>query len=52
MSKPNLSYPCLTLQLDNYKPINEQMYKYIKINQSKDIKGISKVILKVGIQRL
>ena len=48
MSKPNLFFPTpvWTLQLDNYQPINEQMYKYIKINQSKDIKGISKSNIK------
>tara|TARA_A100001011_G_scaffold58419_1_gene57598 strand:- start:223 stop:825 length:603 start_codon:yes stop_codon:yes gene_type:complete len=48
MSKPNLFFPTpvWTLQLDNYQPINKQMYKYIKINQSKDIKGISKSNIK------
>ena len=48
MNKPNLFFPTpvWTLQLDNYQPINEQMYKYIKINQSKDIKGISKSNIK------
>ena len=48
MNKPNLFFPTpvWTLQLDNYQPINEQMYKYIKINQSKDSKGISKSNIK------
>ena len=44
MNKPNLFFPTpvWTLQLDNYQSINEQMYKFIKITQSKDSKGISK----------
>ena len=48
MNKPNLFFPTpvWTLQLDNYQSINEQMYKFIKITQSKDSKGISKSNIK------
>ena len=48
MNKPNLFFPTpvWTLQLDNYQSINEQMYKFIKITQSKDREGISKSNLK------
>ena len=48
MNKPNLFFPTpvWTLQLDNYQSINEQMYKFIKINQSKDQEGISKSNIK------
>ena len=48
MNKPNLFFPTpvWTLQLDNYQSINEQMYKFIKIIQSKDSKGISKSNIK------
>ncbi len=48
MNKPNLFFPTpvWTLQLENYQPINEQMYKFIKINQSKDIDGINKSNIK------
>ena len=48
MNKPNLFFPTpvWTLQLENYQPINEQMYKFIKINQSKDQEGISKSNIK------
>ena len=48
MNKPNLFFPTpvWTLQLDNYHSINEQMYKFIKITQSKDQKGISKSNIK------
>ena len=48
MNKPNLFFPTpvWTLQLDNYQSINEQMYKFIKFTQSKDIKGISKSNIK------
>jgi len=44
MNKPNLFFPTpvWTLQLDNYQSINEQMYKFIKITQSKDREGINK----------
>ena len=48
MNKPNLFFPTpvWTLQLDNYQSINEQMYKYIKITQSKDYEGINKSNIK------
>ena len=48
MNKPNLFFPTpvWTLQLDNYQSVNEQMYKYIKITQSKDQQGISKSNIK------
>ena len=48
MNKPNLFFPTpvWTLQLDEYQSINEQMYKFIKITQSKDHKGISKSNIK------
>ena len=48
MNKPNLFFPTpvWTLQLDNYQSINEQMYEFIKINQSKDQEGISKSNIK------
>ena len=44
MGKPNLLFPTpvWTLQLDNYKIVNEQMYDYIKSEQSKDQAGINK----------
>ncbi len=48
MNKPNLFFPTpvWTLQLDNYKSINEQMYKFIKTAQSIDREGISKSNIK------
>ena len=48
MNKPNLFFPTpvWTLQLDNYQSINDQMYKFIKIIQSKDREGISKSNIK------
>ena len=48
MNKPNLFFPTpvWTLQLDNYQSVNEQMYKFIKITQSKDQQGISKSNIK------
>ena len=48
MNKPNLFFPTpvWTLQLDDYQLINEQMYKFIKITQSKDQQGISKSNIK------
>ena len=48
MNKPNLFFPTpvWTLQLDNYYSINEQMYKFIKITQSKDQQGINKSNIK------
>ncbi|MDC2978835.1 TIGR02466 family protein [Pelagibacteraceae bacterium] len=44
MNKPNLFFPTpvWTLQLENYKMINEQMYRFIKDSQLKDQKGITK----------
>ena len=44
MTKPNLFFPTpvWTINLDNYKKINEQMYNYIKSNKKNDEKGISK----------
>lgn len=44
MNKPNLLFPTpvWTINLDNYKDINEQMYSYIKFNQENDEIGISK----------
>ena len=48
MIKPNLFFPTpvWTLQMDNYKNINEEMYTYIKELQNKDQIGISKSNLK------
>ena len=48
MNKPNLFFPTpvWTLELDNYQSINEQMYKFIKITQSKDHEGINKSNIK------
>lgn len=44
MNKPNLLFPTpiWTMQLENYKIINEQMYDFIKNNQIDDQKGINK----------
>ncbi len=44
MNKPNLLFPTpvWTINLDNYKDINEQMYTYIKFNQKNDETGISR----------
>ncbi len=44
MTKPNLLFPTpvWTINLDNYNEINEQMYSYIKSNQTNDKIGISK----------
>ncbi len=44
MSKPNLLFPTpiWTSQLENFKIINEEMYNFIKKEQIKDEKGISK----------
>ena len=44
MSKPNLLFPTpvWTIQLDNYRNVNEQMYDYIKSKQKNDGIGISK----------
>ena len=48
MIKPNLffSTPVWTLQIDNYKNVNEEMHTYIKELQNKDQIGISKSNLK------
>ncbi len=39
MIKPNLFFPTpvWALQLDNFKNINEEMFKYIKDHQNKDL---------------
>ena len=44
MTKPNLLYPSpvWTTHLDNYKPINEKMFNFIKSNQNNDEAGINK----------
>ena len=44
MNKPNLFFPTpvWTLQLENYKSVNEAMFDYIKSKQKKDATGISK----------
>ncbi len=44
MSKPNLlfSTPVWTIQLENYKNLNENMYQYIKLLKKKDSVGINK----------
>ena len=44
MTKPNLLFPTpvWTIQLDNYKVINEEMYNFIKSEQTEDKVGISK----------
>ena len=44
MNKPNLLFPTpvWTIQLDNYKNINEEMYQYIKSIQKDDEIGINK----------
>ena len=44
MSKPNLLFPTpvWTIQLENYKSINEIMYSYIKTLQKNDEVGINK----------
>ena len=44
MTKPNLLFPTpvWTMQLDNYKNVNEEMYNFIKSNQAKDEIGINK----------
>ncbi len=48
MIKPNLFFPTpvWTLQIDNYKNVNEEMHSYIKELQNKDQIGISKSNLK------
>lgn len=44
MNKPNLFFPTpvWTIQLDNFKKINEEMYKFIKESQLSDNEGITK----------
>ena len=44
MAKPNLLFPTpvWTIQLDNYKSVNEQMFSYIKTKQKNDKIGVSK----------
>ena len=48
MSKPNLffSTPVWTFQISNYESVNEEMYNYIKSEQKKDGKGITKSNIK------
>ncbi len=48
MDKPNLFFPTpvWTMQLENYSTINEEMYNFIKENQSKDQAGIYKSNIK------
>ncbi len=48
MSKPNLffSTPVWTFQISNYENVNEEMYNYIKSEQKKDGKGITKSNIK------
>ncbi len=48
MTKPNLFFPTpvWTIQLDNYKKINEEIYEYIKKQQSSDQVGINKSNIK------
>ena len=44
MTNPNLLFPTpvWTIQLDNYKSVNEQMFSYIKDKQKNDKIGVSK----------
>ena len=44
MNKPNLLFPTpvWTIQLENFKSINEEMYAYIKKSQINDQIGIKK----------
>ena len=48
MTKANLLFPTpvWTVQLENYKIVNDEMYDYIKYEQNKDNVGISKSNLK------
>ena len=48
MTKPNLLFPTpvWTIQLNNYKDVNEMMYDFIKSEQIKDQIGINKSNLK------
>ena len=53
MNKPNLLFPTpiWTMQLEDYKIINEQMYGFIKNNQIDDQKGINKSNIRVAFKR-
>ena len=44
MTKPNLLFPTpvWTIKLDNYKDINEEMYNFIKSEQTRDTVGVNK----------
>ena len=48
MTKPNLLFPTpvWTTQFENYKTMNEEMYQFIKNEQSNDQNGINKSNLK------
>ena len=48
MAKPNLLFPTpvWTIQLDNYKNMNEEMYNFIKSEQKEDEIGITKSNIK------
>ena len=46
LSQFTFSTPVWTIQLDNYKNINEDMYKYIKFLNEKDQIGINKSNIK------
>ena len=48
MNKPNLLFPTpvWTIQLENYKLINDEMYNFVKENQTKDQIGINKSNIK------
>ena len=46
MKKPNLLFPTpvWTMELENFKSVNEDMYNYIKNEQASDSNGINKAI--------
>ena len=48
MKKPNLLFPTpvWTLELENFKSVNEDMYNYIKNEQARDSSGINKSNIK------
>ena len=48
MKKPNLLFPTpvWTLELENFKSVNEDMYNYIKNEQASDSSGINKSNIK------
>ena len=48
MKKPNLLFPTpvWTLEFENYKSVNEDMYNYIKSEQASDSSGINKSNIK------